>query len=99
MTRPTSTCHTLRLGDLVAHVDGDLHTGRRQRQAVRVESREALLLIAVGVELLAEVALGVEQADADEWQSEVGGRLQMVAGQDPETAGVLRQRLGQAELG
>ena len=46
-----------------------------------------------------EVALGVQQTDADERHAEVGGRLQVVAGEHPEPAGVLRERLGDAELG
>jgi hypothetical protein len=41
----------------------------------------------------------VEQADADERHAEVAGRLEVVAGEDAEAAGVLRQRLGDAELG
>ena len=85
-------------GDVVAHVDRHLHARRSQRQAVRVEPREALLLVAVGVETLAEVALGVQQADGNERQPEIGGRLEVVAGENAEAAGVLRQRLGQAEL-
>ena len=51
-----------------------------------VEAGEALLLLAVGVEPLAEVALGVEQPDGDEGHAEVAGRLQVVAGEDAEAA-------------
>ena len=46
-----------------------------------------------------EVALGVQQPDADERHAEIGRRLQVVAGEDPEAAGVLGERLGQTELG
>ena len=70
-----------------------------QRQRIRVEQRIALLLPAGGVQRLPEVALPVEQADADDRHAEVAGRLQVVAGQDPQAAGVLRQHLGDAELG
>ena len=45
-----------------------------------------------------EVAGPVEQADADDRHAEVAGRLEVVAGEDAETAGVLRQHLGDAEL-
>ena len=62
-------------------------------------SRIALLLPAVGVEALAEVAVPVEQADADEGHAEVAGRLEVVARQHAEAAGVLRDGLGDAELG
>ncbi len=101
MTRPTSTCQSVEPG----------HRRRRRRrpmtctpvggqgEAVGVEAREALLLVAVGVEPLAEVALGVEQADRDERNAEIGCRLEVVAGEDAEASAVLRQRLGEAELG
>ena len=46
-----------------------------------------------------EVALGVQQADADERHAEVGRRLQVIAGEHAEPAGVLRERLGDPELG
>jgi hypothetical protein len=66
---------------------------------VRVEDRVALLLPALPGKRLDEVAAAVEQADADERDAEVAGRLEVVAGQDPEATGVLRQHRGDAELG
>ena len=69
-----------------------------QRQRVRVEQRIALLLPAGQVERLAEVAGPVEQADADDRDAQVAGRLEVVTGQDAQPAGVLRQHLGDAEL-
>ncbi len=76
-----------------------LGTGeQRQRQPVRVQRRVALLLPALGVERLLEVAGPVEQPDADDRHAQVAGRLEVVAGEDPEPAGVLRQHLGDAEL-
>ena len=80
-------------------IDDDLHPGRLHAERRRVDAGVGLLLPAVGVEVLMEVALGVQQPDADEWHAEVGGRLQVVAGEHPEPAGVLRERLGDAELG
>ena len=79
----------------------DPHARRSGVSAMRVgvEVGVALLLPAVGVERLAEVAVPVEEADADEGHAEVAGRLQVVAGQHAEAAGVLRERLGDAELG
>ena len=88
----------------VAHRDLDaglllaVHEGA-DRQFVRIEDRVVLLLPARGVEALPEVALRVEQADADDRHAEVGGRLEVVAGEDAETAGVLGQHGGDAELG
>ncbi len=66
---------------------------------VGVEQGVALLLPAVGVEALAEVAVPVEQPDADQRHAEVARRLEVVAGQHAEAAGVLGDRLGDAELG
>src|SRR5205823_9531984 len=77
-------------------VDGDgqraavrVHLGD-QRQVEEVVLRVALLLPAVHVQVLPEVPLPVHQADAHERQTEVAGRLQVVAGQHPEAAGVDR---------
>ena len=70
-----------------------------QRQAVRVAGRVALALPAVGGQRLGEVAVPVQQADADQRHAQVAGRLEVVAGQDAEAAGVLRQHLGDAVLG
>ena len=70
----------------------------RERQPVGVEHRVALLLPAVGRDRLREVAGLVEEADAEERHAEVGGRLEVVAGEDAEAARVLRQGRGDAEL-
>ena len=51
------------------------------------------------IEMLPEIALVVEQADADQRNAEVGGALDVVAGEHAEAAGINRQRLVQAELG
>ena len=58
-----------------------------------------LLLPAVAGQGLAEVAVPVQQPHADEGYAEVAGRLEVVAGQDAEAAGVLGQGGGDAELG
>ncbi len=80
-------------------VDLDALVAREQRHGVRVEVGVALLLPAVGRERLAEVAVAVEEADADERHAEVAGRLEVVAGEHAEAARVLREGLGDAELG
>ena len=72
---------------------------QRQRQAIRVQYRVGLLLPAVGLQRLLEVAGLVEQANADDGQTQIRGRLEVIPGQDAQAAGVLRQRLGDAELG
>ena len=71
----------------------------REREVGEIEVGVILLLPALGVEALAEVALGVQQADADERDAEVGRRLEVVTGEDAETTRVLGERLGDAELG
>ena len=66
---------------------------------MRIEAGVVLLLPAVGRQRLHEVAGAVEQADADDRDAEIAGRLQVVAGEDAEAAAVLRQGLGDAEFG
>ena len=105
--------HSADLGDpdprnqLAAAGYGDRDPGRRavlfaqQRDGkpIRVEDRVGLLLPALTGERLAEVAVPVEQADPDDRHAQVGGRLEVIAGQDAQAAGVLRQHGGDAELG
>ena len=70
-----------------------------EREQRRVEIGELLLLGARGGQQLAEVAVAVEEPDPDERHAQVAGRLEVIAGEDPEAARVLRQRLPHAELG
>jgi hypothetical protein len=74
--------------------DGGLH-----RHQVGVRAQVLFPLPAVAVETLPEVALTVEQPDADERQAEVRGALDVVPGQHAQAARVDRKRLVQAELG
>ena len=69
--------------------------GRSSKSVVVVDG----VLLAVAVDGLLEVALPIEQADADEGQVQVGGGLAVVAGEDAEAAGVDRQAFVEAELG
>ncbi len=73
-------------------------TQQGERQLVGVEDRVGLLLPALAGQRLLEVAALVEQAHADERHAEVRGGLQVVAGEDAEAAGVLREHGGDAEL-
>ncbi len=100
----------LRLPDLrvqratLGQTDGHLHRHPRrigqlgQGEPVRVDARVPLLLPAVPGQRLHEVPGPVEQADADDRHAEVARGLEMVAGEDAEAAGVLRQHLGDTEL-
>ena len=72
---------------------------QRDGQLVGVEDGVLLELPALAGERLLEVAGVVEQADADQRDAEVAGGLEVVAGQDAEAAGVLREHRGDAELG
>ena len=68
----------------------------RDRKRVGVEQRVPLLLPAVPRQRLAEVAAPVKQADTENGDTEVARGLEVVAGEDSETAGVLRQYGGDA---
>ena len=85
-------------GSATAEFDLDDDTGVDEPERVRVDRGVAFLLPAVGVEALSEVALGVEQADPDQRDTEVGRRLEMVAGEHAETTRVLGERFGDPEL-
>ena len=89
-----------------ARVDRDRHrfsVGRiragSHRQHRPVDVVVLLVLAAVGVEPLPEVALVVVEADANQRHAEIGRRLDVIAREDAEAARVDRQRLVQAELG
>ena len=57
-----------------------------------------LFLPALGREGLAEVAVGVQHADTDEWHTEVRSGFEVVAGEYTQATGVDRKRLVYAEL-
>ncbi len=87
---------------------GQLHRhGQRQavrvldaadRQSAQVVVRVVVLLVPVGVDRLAEVAVAIEQAHAERRQGHVAERLHVVAGEDPEAARVDAERLVEAVL-
>ena len=79
---------------LAVGTDGGLHG-----ELIDVGADVLLLLPSSLVEALQEVALAVEQPDADQRNVEVGGALDVVSGEHAEAARVDRQRLMQAELG
>ena len=70
----------------------------RERQPVGVEHGVALELPALARDRLTEVAGPVEEPDPEDRHPEVARRLEVVAGEDAEAAGVLRKRGGDAEL-
>ena len=80
-------------------VDVHLDTRRLDAECVGIDALVALALPPVAVELLVEVALGVQQPDADEGHAEIGTRLEVIAREHAESPRVLRERLGDAELG
>ena len=57
-----------------------------------------MLLVAVGIDRLAEVPLAVEESDPDERQGHVAGRFHVIAGENAETAGIA-DGCGQARTG
>ena len=75
----------------------DVH--RLDRHVAEIRGHDLRDLVAVAVDGLGEVAVVVQQADADEGNAEVAGSLAVVAGEDAEAAGVDREALVQPELG
>src|SRR5687767_12365372 len=69
-----------------------------QGHCIGIEDGEPLLLPSVSVERLAEIALPVEEADAHDGNAEIARCLEVVTGEHPETAGVLRECLSDPEL-
>ena len=84
------------------HLDADrqrpavarCHAG--QRQALRVVVGVSVLLVAVRVDRLAEIAVAVEQANAHERDRHVRSGLQMVAGEHAQAARIDAERLVEA---
>jgi hypothetical protein len=86
------------LAGIVCELDDGPHLLEREGQPFRVVLRVALGLPVARVELLPEVALAVEEPEADERNAEVRGRFQMVACEHAEAAGVDREARVEAEL-
>ncbi len=68
------------------------------RELARVVERIACLLATVRIDLLPEVPLLKQQADADDRHAEIARRLELVPGDIAQTAGVNGQCLAQHEL-
>ena len=104
--RPSDLRHPHRgmhhpVGDLHAHLERRpvAGAGATHRQLRRIEIRLGMLLVAIGVDLLAEVAPAIEEADAHERNRGIRCGLAVVAGQDAEAARVELHRFVDAELG
>ena len=89
------------IGDLDADLErrAIASAGPPEGQQRRIEVRLGVLLVAIGVDLLAEVATPVEEADADEREGRVRRRLAVVARQDAEAARIELHRLVDPEFG
>ncbi len=72
---------------------------RLDRQVARVVVLVLGVLHAVAVDHLREIALAIQQADADEVQPLVAGRLAVIAGEHAKAAGVDREAVVEAVLG
>ena len=84
--------------DLDGHRQAVAHR-RLHRQQPVIDVDVLLVLPAVAIEPLTEIALVVVEADADERDAEIRRALEMIAGEDAEAAGIDRHRLVQPELG
>ena len=105
-TRPTRAfqmrAHHVAPGDAAPCTCSQLPVGvahRLDRQIARIGFVVAGVLHAVAVDGLDEIALGIEQSDRDEIQPLIAGGLAVIAGQDPQAAGVDREALVKAVLG
>jgi len=97
---PGTDTHTIAVERDVHHHPLPLSVDRRaQRQRLALHVAVAFSLPALRIEPLAEIAEAVEDPDADQRHAEIGGSLDVIAGQRPQSAGVNRQRLVQSELG
>ena len=84
---------------LAGEIEVHRQAGTGERHAGWLELGEPLLLPTVGVEVLAEVALRVQQSDSNERDTEVRRCLEVIAGEDPQASAVLGHRFDDAELG
>ena len=89
---------TAGLDRLAGEVDRDRDVLADEPDGLRVDRLVVLGLAAGLVDPLAEVAAGVEEADSDQRDAELGRGLEVIAGEDAEAAGVDRQPLVDAEL-
>ena len=70
----------------------------RQRLLAQIDDPVVLALPAVGAKVLVEVALVVQQTNADQRKAKVRGRFQVIPGEDAEAARIGRQTLRQREF-
>ena len=68
-------------------------------QRVEIVFEVALLLPAIGIQVLAEISLLIEQAHADQRQIEIARRFHVVAGKHAQAAGIDGQAFGEAVFG
>ena len=79
----------------------DLHGDARRSLGQTVFGEplcRTLRLVAVRVEMLAEIPAAMRECDSDDGQREVGGRAQRVAGENAQASTVRGQRLVEGNL-
>ena len=86
------------LDRLAGEIDRDGDVLADEPDGFRVDRLVVLGLAAGLVDPLAEVAAGIEEPDSDQRHAELGRGLEVIAGEDPEAAGIDRQPLVDAEL-
>src|SRR5436305_2013705 len=74
-------------------------SSRLDGEIVKIQFRICLLLPAVGGEILLEVAVAIEQANADEGEGDFAGAFEMIAGENSQAARINGERFVDAELG
>ena len=73
--------------------------GRFHGKLVDIGLEILLALPAVAIEALAEISLAIKQAHANQRDPEIGGALDVIAGQNSKSAGIDRERFVHAKLG
>src|ERR1039458_7072736 len=76
-----------------------LPDGRFHCQLVDIGFEVLLALPAVAIEALAEISLAIKQAHANQGDSEIGGALDVIAGQNSKSTGIDRERFVHAKFG
>src|SRR5207249_89960 len=69
------------------------------RQVMKILVQADRVLDAVLVDLLLEIPVPIKEPDRDKIQVEIAGRFTMVAGENAEAAGIVRDRFVKTKLG
>ena len=102
-SQPTYPHPNRRIPAQQVHVQAKRRAARVLRfaegQIPAIDRQIAELLMALGIDLLPQIAGAIKKPHRHEWQAQIAGRLAVVTGQHAQAAGVERQTFVQAVLG